>query len=105
MTTNDTEQETVAKALGKHSRFQHGACDCGEEFSSIEAFREHQARAALDAHRASQAHVVSEGAPVCPTCGPLLPGTSPFGCANPARITPTPEPTASSAKGATNGDS
>jgi len=31
--------------------------------------------------------------PVCPNCGPLLPGTSPFGCENP-HPAPTPRTTA-----------
>lgn len=40
----------------RHGRFMHGACDCGEEFSTIEEFRAHQvAIQALDAHRATVA--------------------------------------------------
>jgi hypothetical protein len=33
-----------------------------------------------------------ESEPVCPNCGPLLPGTPVFGCENPSRETPTPAP-------------
>lgn len=41
---------------------------------------------------APASHVVTsvEDAPVCPTCGPLLPGTSPFGCENPSAPAPAP---------------
>jgi hypothetical protein len=48
----------------------------------------------IDEPRPDPQTVTSVDSPVCPTCGPLLPGTAVGLCANPARNTITPAPRA-----------